>query len=122
MTNPAIRGSRVGAGPTGERGKIVQAERVTVDYFCANGHTMSPMFAATVAKEDIPEFLDCTNCGAPAGQDKENLPEAGKTEPYKTHLAYVKERRTEQEAEALLQEAIEAIHQRRARAAESNKN
>ena len=31
-----------------------------------------------------------------------------KLEPYKTHLAYVKERRTEEEAAALLDEALDA--------------
>jgi hypothetical protein len=80
------------------------------------------MFAATVATEDIPEFLDCTNCGLPAGQDKDNPPLSGKHEPYKTHLAYVKERRSEEEAEQLLQDAVEAIRIRRARSAESNAN
>ena len=120
MTNSAIRGSRVGAGPTSERGRIVQAERITRNYFCANGHTMSPQFAATVAEEDIPEFLDCVTCGQPAGTDQANPPEVAKTEPYKTHLAYVKERRTPEEAEALLQEAIDAIHERRAKAKEAN--
>lgn len=120
MTNSAIRGSRVGAGPTSERGHIVQAEKVTVSYFCADGHTMSPMFAATVAAEDIPEFLDCVTCGQPAGQDQANPPQVAKNEPYKTHLAYVKERRTPEEAEELLQEALDAMHLRRAKAAEAN--
>lgn len=119
MTNPAIRGSRVGAGPTVEQGKIAQAEKITRNYYCAEGHTMSPQFAATVAEEDIPETLDCVNCGNPAGQDKENPPVVAKNEPYKTHLAYVKERRSPEEAEALLQEAIDAIAARRARAAEN---
>lgn len=122
MTNPAIRGSRVGAGPTSGQGRVVEAEKITVEYFCSCGHTMAPMFAATVADADIPEFLDCVKCGLSAGQDKDNLPEVSKHEPYKTHLAYVKERRTEAEAQELLQEAIEAIQHRRARAAESNKN
>ena len=33
--------------------------------------------------------------GLPAGRDKDNPPQVAKLEPYKTHLAYVKERRTE---------------------------
>lgn len=32
-----------------------------------------------------------------------------KTEPYKTHLAYVKERRTEEEAQEILAEAIDRL-------------
>jgi hypothetical protein len=36
-----------------------------------------------------------------------------KLEPYKTHLAYVKERRTEKEAAELLEEALEQLRARR---------
>jgi hypothetical protein len=119
MTNPAIRGSRVGAGPAGERGKIALAEKVEITFYCSNQHQFSRQFAATVSPDEIPEVLDCANCGMPAGQDKDNPPQVGKHEPYKTHLAYVKERRSEQEAEQLLEEALEAVHSRRKRAAES---
>jgi len=38
-----------------------------------------------------------------------------KVEPYKTHLAYVKERRTEEEAATLLEEALEQLRARRGR-------
>ena len=38
-----------------------------------------------------------------------------KHEPYKTHLAYVKERRTEAEAKALLDEAVASVRERRER-------
>ena len=34
-------------------------------------------------------------------------------EPYKTHLAYVKERRSDQEAEVILDEAIQQLRSRR---------
>jgi hypothetical protein len=36
-----------------------------------------------------------------------------KHEPYKTHLAYVKERRTDAEAKELLEEAVAAVRERR---------
>ena len=36
-----------------------------------------------------------------------------KAEPYKTHLAYVKERRTEEEADALLDDALKSLRERR---------
>jgi hypothetical protein len=42
-----------------------------------------------------------------------------KHEPYKTHLAYVKERRTEDEANELLEEAVAAVRERRIRLAEA---
>ena len=104
----AIRGSRVGAGPMGEQDRGFKAERFTVNYYCSAGHSYSPQYALAVDLSDIPEIIDCPNCGLPAGQDKANPPVIAKHEPYKTHLAYVKERRTLKEAKELLDEAVAA--------------
>ncbi len=112
----AIRGSRVGAGPMGEQDHGVQADRIQVHYWCVNGHVSSPYFLATVEADDIPTLIDCPNCGVPAGQNRDAPPDTGKQEPYKTHLAYVKERRTPEEAEALLEEALGNLRARRTRA------
>jgi len=38
--------------------------------------------------------------------DQQNPPAAPKNEPYKTHLAYVKERRSTEDGAAILAEAI----------------
>jgi len=111
----AIRGSRVGAGPMGEQDNGFQADRVTLTYYCFNNHNFSAAFAASVVFEEIPVELDCPHCGLPAGQDKDNPPQIAKHEPYKTHLAYVKERRTEAEAKALLEEAVATVRERRER-------
>jgi hypothetical protein len=97
----------------GEQDRGFHAERIQVFYWCANGHELSPYFLATIEPEEIPETLDCPNCGTPAGRDKENPPLVAKLEPYKTHLAYVKERRTEEEAASLLDEAIDQLRARR---------
>ena len=43
----------------------------------------------------------------------DNPPPAPKIEPYKTHLAYVKERRSDKEAEDILDEALELLRSRR---------
>jgi hypothetical protein len=115
----AIRGSRVGAGPMGEADRGFQAERVERNYYCSNGHATNRAFAANVDELEIPEQLDCPNCGLPAGQDKDNPPIIAKHEPYKTHLAYVKERRTDDEAKELLEEAVSAVRERRVRLAEA---
>ena len=117
----AIRGSRVGAGPMGEQSRGFKSERVVRHYYCINGHTQSPRFAAHVDPAEIPDMIDCPNCGLPAGQDKKNPPQILKHEPYKTHLAYVKERRTSDEAKALLDEALSSIKDRRAKLAEAAK-
>jgi hypothetical protein len=117
----AIRGSRVGAGPMGEQDRGFKAERITISYFCSAGHEYSPQYAANVELSEIPELIDCPSCGLPAGQDKANPPIVTKHEPYKTHLAYVKERRTATEAKELLDEAVAAVRERRIRLAEEAK-
>ena len=97
-----------------ERGDV--AARVYVSYWCANGHETRPSFSDETVIE-VPTEWDCPRCGLPAGQDKENPPSAPKNEPYKTHLAYVKERRTPEEAEELLEQALQKLRERRGSAA-----
>ena len=99
----AIRGSRVGAGPMGEAERGDSAPRHRVSFWCANGHETRPSFATEAA---VPETWDCPRCGLPAGQDRDTPPAAPKIEPYKTHLAYVKERRSDADGEAILNEAL----------------
>ncbi|MGB2840783.1 MAG: RNA polymerase-binding protein RbpA [Actinomycetes bacterium] len=99
----AIRGSRVGAGPMGEAERGEPAPRRRISYWCANAHESRPSFAD---EADIPDTWDCPRCGMPAGQDRETPPSAPKNEPYKTHLAYVKERRSDADGEAILAEAL----------------
>ena len=103
--NP-IRGSRIGAGPMGEAERGEEAPRVRVSYWCANGHESMPSFASDI---EVPETWDCPRCGYPAGTDRNNPPSPARTEPYKTHLAYVKERRSPEDAKAILQEAVEKL-------------
>ena len=106
----AIRGSRVGAGPMGEAERGEAAPRECVSYFCANHHVIRPAFAA---EAEIPDTWECPRCGLPANRDQANPPAPPKIVPYKTHLAYVKERRSEAEAAAILAEALENLRQRR---------
>jgi hypothetical protein len=102
----------------GEQYRGFKSERVQRSYYCINGHVQEPMFAAHIDPSEIPDMIDCPNCGMPAGQDKKNPPEIAKHEPYKTHLAYVKERRTADEAKALLDEALSSIRERRIKLAQ----
>ena len=113
----AIRGSRVGAGPMGEQDHGYHADRIAISYWDALGNETVRHFAANVPDEEIPETIDCPTSCLPAGRDKANPPEVAKLEPYKTHLAYVKERRTEEEAEQLLEEALQQLRARRGTAA-----
>lgn len=109
----AIRGSRVGAGPMGEEDRGFKADRIEKTYYCVMGHQQSPAFAASVLPEEIPQEIDCPNCGLPAGLDSKNPPQTAKHEPYKTHLAYVKERRSDAEAKQLLEEAVATVKEKR---------
>ncbi|MDQ1705261.1 MAG: hypothetical protein QOF18_1627 [Frankiaceae bacterium] len=105
----AIRGSRVGAGPMGEAERGESAPQQRVAFWCANGHESRPSFAA---EAEIPELWDCPRCGFPAGRDRDNPPPPPKNEPYKTHLAYVRERRDDKDGEAILAEALESLKKR----------
>ncbi len=109
----AIRGSRVGSGPMGEQDRGIHAERISISYWDAMGNETVRHFAANLPEEEIPETIDSPSTGLPAGRDKNNPPQVAKNEPYKTHLAYVKERRTDEEAAQILDEALLKLRQRR---------
>ena len=90
----------------GERERGEAAARTQIAYFCSRGHRTAPMFAA---EAPIPDQWECPRCGLPAGRDEENPPEASTTAPFKTHLAYVRERRSDADAYVLLREALAKI-------------
>lgn len=101
-----IRGSRIGAGPMGESERGNTVEQVTVTFWCASGHVTRPVFAVTAT---VPETWECQACGQPAGPDPENPPSAALAAPFKSHLEYVRERRTDADAEILLAEALSKL-------------
>ena len=90
-----------------ERGE--SAPRRRVSFWCANLHETRPSFAADAA---IPDGWDCPRCGFPAGRDRQAPPAPPRNEPYKTHLAYVRERRNDQDGDAILAEALEKLRAR----------
>ncbi|KEP72342.1 electron transporter [Microbacterium sp. SUBG005] len=108
----AIRGSRVGAGPMGEQDHGFHADRVAVSYWDALGNETVRYFAAGIPDDEIPETIDSPHSGLPAGREA-NPPALAKAEPYKTHLAYVKERRSDEEAASLLDDALQQLRERR---------
>ena len=88
---------------------VNQLSASMVSYWCGKGHEVKPSFAKGEGVE-IPAEWDCPKCGLPAGLDKNNPPSAVKNEPYKTHLAYVKERRSAAEGEKILADALRKLH------------
>jgi hypothetical protein len=97
----------------GEQDHGVHADRIAISYWDALGNETVRFFAASLPEDEIPETIDCPQSGLPAGRDKNNPPQVAKLEPYKTHLAYVKERRTTEEAEQILEDALLQLRIRR---------
>jgi hypothetical protein len=97
----------------GEQDHGYHAERIAISYWDELGNETVRYFAANLPSEEIPDIIDSPMSGLPAGRDKANPPASPKLEPYKTHLAYVKERRTEEEAAQLLEEALQQLRARR---------
>lgn len=109
-TGHSLRGSRIGSGPRGARSRGPEAPRIDYDFHCERGHVTHLAFATDV---EPPEIWDCASCGLPAGTDPAAPPPAPHAEPYKTHLAYVKERRSDADGEAILAEALARVAARR---------
>jgi len=109
----AIRGTRIGSGPMGEEDHGHHAERKAVTYWDAEGNEIVRYYAVDVPDGEIPEVIDHPQSGLPAGRDRENPPVLEKPQAYKSHLEYVKERRTEEEAESLLEEALTKLREKR---------
>ncbi|GAB3559033.1 hypothetical protein J2S53_001595 [Actinopolyspora lacussalsi] len=109
----AIRGMRIGSSPSGaeiERGESAPRQRVA--YWCDKEHLTEPSFAMDAR---VPDTWECSHCGLPAGRDRENPPPPKRNEPYKSHLAYVKERRSDEDGMELLDEALRKLRQQRGR-------
>jgi len=90
-----------------ERGEAAPRQRIA--FWCANLHETHTSFSDEAA---IPETWDCPRCGFPAGRDKDNPPAPPKTEPYKTHLAYVRERRNDADGEQILADALAKLRRK----------
>ncbi|OAE01703.1 RNA polymerase-binding protein RbpA [Arthrobacter sp. OY3WO11] len=119
MIHPAsgFRGTR--AGVTVGTGSSFESEdhgkalpRIQVSYWCAKGHETRPVFVK-LPEDQIPLVWDCRRCGAPASRDGQAAAAADAMDDgYKTHLEYVKERRSGQDAEDVLAGALEKLRAR----------
>ena len=119
MIHPAsgFRGTR--AGVTEGTGSSFESEdhgkalpRIQISYWCAKGHETRPVFIK-LPEDQIPTVWDCRRCGAPASRDGQAAAAADAMDDgYKTHLEYVKERRSGQDAEDVLAGALEKLRSR----------
>jgi len=88
--------------------------RIAVSYRCGKGHETVLVFAR-LPEDQIPGVWDCRRCGGSATRDEARFGlDDTPAETNKTHLEYVKERRTSQDAEDVLAGALERLRARRA--------
>ena len=113
-----IRGARIGSASSNLQGDLAPiADRIAVSYWDAQGNETVRWYSADIDEVDIPETIDSPKTGLPAGRDRENPPAEEVVAPYKTHFEYVQERRTPEEGEQLLEEALQKLRARRGSAA-----
>lgn len=115
----AFRGTRVGSGESSTRMGGAQSgagqrpdasERTVITYWCGEGHQTRPVFAK-LTEDEIPAVWQCSRCGAPAGRTPGAELDVDGDEPFKSHLQYVKERRTAAEAARVLDEALRRLRE-----------
>ena len=88
--------------PSGGRPRRARASRTS-----ARTGTSPPR--RSPPRQTFPSCGTARAVGCPAGRDGENPPAPPRTEPYKTHLAYVKERRSDADGAAILEEALSRL-------------
>ena len=115
-----FRGIRVGAiegaAPRHEPldDSAVRQPRIRISYWCAKGHE-TPLVFAQLPEDQIPAVWDCRRCGGTATRDEaQSALEETPVDGYKSHLEYVKERRSSQDAEDVLAGALERLRAGRA--------
>jgi hypothetical protein len=83
--------------------------RIYVSYWCALGHETRPVFIK-LPDEEIPALWDCRRCGRPGTRNPGAAPAQDTADDgFKTHLDYVKERRSSQDAEDVLAGALRKL-------------
>ncbi len=104
----SMRGNRLTlASNQVDRGSPPVARRV-VDYWCAADHRSSPAFATDI---DVPEEWPCRVCGAPAVLQRGAAPAASRQRIFpRTPYEFLMMRRTVEDGERVLAEAIAAMH------------
>ena len=115
-----FRGFRVGAtegaSPRHEplQGAAARTPRIRVSYRCAKGHE-TPLVFARLPEDQIPGVWDCRRCGGTATRDEAQFAlEEVPVEGFKSHLEYVKERRSGQHVFGILAGALERLRASRA--------
>ena len=112
MNSEPVRGSRLGSSSSESIDGVTLSPRQTISYTCQNQHVSELIFAAEV---EIPDVWECKKCGQLAKRDGYvAYTEAEVVEKVaRTHFDLLLERRSRDELEVILQEALADLKQRR---------
>ena len=113
MSSDSLRGSRLGTQSQERTTGIHYSPRQTVKYVCPKGHESEMLFSIDA---EIPHTWQCKSCPATAVTDAVPVPDEVIGHVTKTHLDQLLERRTRDELEEILAEAIADLRKRRAAA------
>lgn len=113
MNSEPVRGSRLGSVSNETIEGVTLSPRQTISYICPNEHVSDLIFAAEV---EIPELWDCKKCGQSAKREGLKIEAAVvESEPkiVRTHFDLLLERRSRDELEVILQEALADLKERK---------
>jgi len=111
MNSEPVRGTRLGSTSNESLDGVQFSPRQTIKYNCTNGHETELIFAAEV---EIPDTWDCRKCGSVATREGAQVAaENTEAAPARTHFDLVLERRTREELEDILSEALSDLKKRR---------
>lgn len=105
MAERSLRGASIGAHSLETEEGVVFADRIRYQYLCPSGHEVSVAFAADA---DVPEKWECRECSAEATISTAEIPNLEQIlKPQRTHWDMLRERRTIEEINELLEERLE---------------
>lgn len=113
MADRALRGMQIGAKSMESEEGVIFADRATATYLCSNGHKFQIPFST---EANPPATWEC-KCGATAGiigeegEEEEQKP----AKPVRTHWDMLRERRSLEELDVVLNEQLELLRSGRLR-------
>ncbi|MDC4233309.1 RNA polymerase-binding protein RbpA [Actinomyces sp. B33] len=113
MADRALRGMQIGAKSMESEDGVVFADRVSVRYLCPNGHE----FEVTLSVEAVPPASWECRCGTTAeliGETQEDE-ETKPVKPVRTHWDMLRERRSLEELDVVLNEQLALYREGRLR-------
>lgn len=106
MADRALRGMGLGAKSFEDEEGIEFASRLVLGFDCPNGHHFDLTFSS---EAELPLTWECPKCGMLATRTDGTEAEEKDVKPPRTHWDMLRERRTLEELETLLQERLDEI-------------